>query len=161
MHDTDGLAIVTALQVDALLENAKSSPRLRAHLLLHAGPDDQVQRLLIAAQPGTYVRPHRHSEQWEMLVLQRGLMDVLRFGESGELISRETLDPRSPVVQIAPGAVHGCIMRAPDTLVLEVKPGPYRPNEFVAWAPEEGHAQAAELLRWTTSADVGQVWRTS
>jgi cupin fold WbuC family metalloprotein len=127
--------------------------------LLHAGPDDQVQRLLIAAQPGTYVRPHRHSEQWEMLVLQSGLMDVLYFGEDGELLDRQTVDSKSPLVQIASGVIHGCIMRAPDTLVLEVKPGPYRPNEFVAWAPEEGQAGARDLLTWATSASVGQVWR--
>jgi cupin fold WbuC family metalloprotein len=129
--------------------------------LLHAGPDDQVQRLLIAAQPGTYVRPHRHSEQWEMLVLQSGLMDVLYFGEDGELLDRQTVDSKSPLVQIAPGVIHGCIMRAPDTLVLEVKPGPYWPNEFVAWAPEEGQAGARDLLNWATSASVGQVWRAA
>jgi cupin fold WbuC family metalloprotein len=127
--------------------------------LLHAGPDDQVQRLLIAAQPGTYVRPHRHSEQWEMLVLQSGLMDVLYFGEDGELLDRQTVDSKSPLVQIAPGVIHGCVMRAPDTLVLEVKPGPYRPTEFVAWAPEEGQAGARDLLNWATSASVGQIWR--
>lgn len=145
-------------QIDQLFADAAASARLRTHMLLHSGPGDPVQRLLIAAQPGTYVRPHRHSEQWEMLVLHSGMMDVLVFGEHGELLKRETADARSPVVQIAPGAVHGCIIRAPNTLVLEVKPGPYRANEFVAWAPEEGSGRVCDLMSWASSAAAGQVW---
>jgi hypothetical protein len=55
-----------------LLDTAAASTRKRAHLLLHADHQDQVQRLLIGLEPATYVRPHVHSEQWEMIVLLRG-----------------------------------------------------------------------------------------
>ena len=66
-----------------------SSSRRRAHLLLHEGPQDQVQRLMIMLQPGSYVRPHHHSQQWEMLVLQQGCGDVLMFDEVGILLDQE------------------------------------------------------------------------
>lgn len=158
MFDQAGLYLVDASRMTTLVGAAANSPRLRAHLLLHAGPEDQVQRLLIAAQPGTYVRAHRHSAQWEMLTLQSGRMDVLCFDEDGRVLGRKALAPASPVVQIAPGIVHGCVVAAPDTVVLEVKPGPYQPNEFLAWAPEEGHADSAAFLTWATAAAVGQAW---
>lgn len=144
-----------------LMDAAAVAPRKRAHLLLHAGPDDPVQRLVIAAQPRTYVRPHQHTRQWEMLVLQRGSMDVLMFGEDGEFVSRNRLDAATPVVQIPVGAWHTCVVREPDTVVVEIKPGPFRPNEFCQWAPEEGEADVGKFLDWIASAELGQKWRTS
>ena len=152
------LHFVAAAQLDQLAQQAAGAPRKRSHLLLHSGPDDQVQRLLIAARPGTYVRPHQHSRQWEMLVLLRGRLDLLTFDEGGEVLTRKSLEPAAPVVQIAVAEWHAAVVRAPDTVVLEVKPGPYRANEFADWAPEEGHAQAAKLVHWMESAQPGQKW---
>jgi cupin fold WbuC family metalloprotein len=157
-NPNEALPSVDAEKLDFLIEQAGASPRKRSHLLLHSGPGDQVQRLLIAAQPGTYIRPHRHSEQWEMLVMQRGIADILIFGEDGEVLGRRTLDRASPVVQSPRLQWHNCVVREPDTLLFEIKPGPYRANEFATWAPEEGQAAASALLRWTESAKVGQKW---
>jgi cupin fold WbuC family metalloprotein len=54
-------------------------------MLLHADHQDQVQRLLIALEPNSYVRPHLHSEQWEMIVLLRGQLDFLIVSPAAEL----------------------------------------------------------------------------
>ena len=158
MADQAGLSLVDRAQMKMLVRASSKSPRLRAHLLLHSGAEDPVQRLLIAAQPGTYVRPHRHSEQWEMLALQSGSADVFCFDEQGRLLERKSIGPASPVIHIAPGVIHGCIVGAPDTVLLEVKPGPYRPNEFVAWAPEEGQRNAERFLIWASTATAGRAW---
>jgi len=39
-------------------EAAAAGARRRSHMLLHADHQDQVQRLLIALEPNSYVRPH-------------------------------------------------------------------------------------------------------
>jgi cupin fold WbuC family metalloprotein len=119
--------------IAALALQAAKSERKRAHLLLHAGHDDQVQRLVIAMQPGTYVRPHHHSLQWEMLILLTGGGEVLRFSEDGKLLGRIEMNASAPVVQIR--------------VVMEVKPGPYRPNEFADWAPPEGDPGVLGFMR--------------
>jgi cupin fold WbuC family metalloprotein len=156
-HELD---LVDATRLSRLTEDARIAPRRRSHLLLHAGPEDQVQRLLIAAQPGAYVRPHQHSQQWEFLILQRGCIDVLTFDEIGVVQGRIQLDTRTPVIQIAVATRHTCFVRTPDTVVIEVKPGPYRPNEFCDWAPEEGGLDAASYLSWLGSAQPGQKWKS-
>ena len=71
-----------------LLTEAAESTRRRSHLLLHANHQDQVQRLLIALEADSYIQPHMHSEQWEMLILLRGQLDVLIFGPEAEIIQR-------------------------------------------------------------------------
>jgi cupin fold WbuC family metalloprotein len=65
------IQVVDHKQIEELASQAKALPRKRAHLLLHHGPADPVQRLMIVLQPNSYVRPHHHSQQWEMLVLQQ------------------------------------------------------------------------------------------
>lgn len=122
--------------------------------MLHADHEDQVQRLLIGLEPDSYVRPHVHSEQWEMLVLLRGRLDVLIFAPDAKLAQRTA----SPVVQIPRGTWHGAVALAAESLVLEVKPGPYRANEFADWAPPEGEPAAAAFVGWAGAAQPGSRW---
>ena len=56
------------------------------------------------------------------------------------------MSDKSPVVQIAIGTWHGLTIRDRRTMLLEVKPGPYRPNEFADWAPPEGDAAVTQYL---------------
>ena len=147
MSKIDGFHSISREAIAALARQAADSERKRSHLLLHAGHDDQVQRLLIVMQPGTYVRPHHHSLQWEMLILLEGRGEVLRFDEGGTLLGRVEISARAPVVQIPTGAWHGFVAREVDTAVMEVKPGPFRPNEFADWAPPEGDPRVPEFMR--------------
>jgi len=152
------LQLITPSQFRSLAKQATKSPRRRSHLLLHSGHADQVQRLAIAAQPGTYVRPHQHSQQWEVLVLLRGRFDVLTFERDGRLLERKTLDETVPFVQIPRSTWHTCLVCKRNTVILELKPGPYRPNEFANWAPPEGAKQVASFWRWMRQAKIGQTW---
>jgi cupin fold WbuC family metalloprotein len=152
----DKLRHIDDAALRALTARAASEPRRRAHLLLHSGHDDGVQRLLIAGQPGTYVRPHVHSQQWEMLAVLAGAIDVLTFSEAGALLARTRLTPQQPLIQIPQGTWHGAAIPVADTVILEVKPGPYRANEFADWAPPEGAPKADAFAAWMMRANVGE-----
>jgi cupin fold WbuC family metalloprotein len=138
--------VVDATTIAELLSKAETSERKRTHMLLHAGHDDQVQRMVIMLEPGTYLRPHQHSQQWEMLALLRGRCDLLKFSPHGELTGRIAMSAVSPVVQIPIGAWHGLYVLDKGTMLFEVKPGPYRPNEFADWAPPEGDPAVPHYL---------------
>jgi cupin fold WbuC family metalloprotein len=137
---------------------ARTVPRKRTHLLLHESPADPVQRLIIVLQPKTYVRPHHHSRQWEMLILQQGRGNLLIFDDDARLMDRIELSPRSSVVQIPIDVWHSFVVLERNTAVLEIKPGPYVPNEFADWAPEEGDATAIRFVKWITNAATGERW---
>ncbi len=124
MPELEQVRIVARSQISDLASEAETAPRRRTHLLLHSGPQDQVQRLMIVLQPGTYIRPHHHLEQWELVVLLQGRGDLLRFDGSGCLADRIELSTRAQVAQIPAGVWHGFVVREKDTAVLEIKPGP-------------------------------------
>ena len=106
MTQSEAPQLVGSEQLAPLLQAAAASTRKRSHLLLHADQQDRVQRLLIALEPESYVRPHVHGEQWEMIVLLRGRFDFLIFDPQAELVQRLAMSIASPVVQIPRGAWH-------------------------------------------------------
>jgi hypothetical protein len=51
MPELEQVRIVAQSQISDLASEAETAPRRRTHLLLHSGPQDQVQRLMIVLQP--------------------------------------------------------------------------------------------------------------
>jgi cupin fold WbuC family metalloprotein len=157
----DQSGVIAAARLDELVEAARNSPRGRAHLLLHAGHQDPVQRLLISLEPRTYVRAHKHSEQWEMLILLRGKVDILLLSDDAKLSQRFQLSAAAPVIQIPMKRCHSAVSMEPGSVLMEVKPGPFRANEFMDWAPEEGSPLADAFLSWIRKADIGAGWSSA
>lgn len=150
--------------LDGLRADAEASPRRRAHLNLHADPAEPVNRLVIALEPDSYVRPHRHTDKFELFVLISGRCRLLVFAESGKVDRRVDLGGEDPrIAEFPAGAWHSLVALAAGTVVLEVKPGPYSPTstvDFAAWAPPEGGVEAAACREWMrTEAVVGAQWR--
>jgi len=135
--------------------DARANPRLREIHCLHYDDTELLHRMLNAIQPGSYVRPHRHQDppKAEAFILLNGCLGVLTFSDDGELDENGLvlLSHESGVlgVDIREHIWHTIVALAPDTVVFEVKPGPYeRPSDkdFAAWAPEEGTPEAEQLL---------------
>jgi len=152
------------LEADAIAATARDARRVargRCNLNLHPTLADPVQRFLNAFQPGSYVRPHRHEVgRWELFLLLEGAAGALVFDDAGAVTGAVTLGRGGTrAVEIAGGAWHTLVALAPDTLLFEVKPGPYAPladKDFAAWAPAEGAPGcAAEIARWMAALAPG------
>jgi cupin fold WbuC family metalloprotein len=152
--------------LDSLTNQAMESPRHRAHYTLHPELNDPVQRLCIAMEPGTYVRPHRHSdpETWEVLMILRGSLALLVFDDQGKVLERTVLAAEGPItlVEFPRNTWHAPVSLESGTIVFEIKQGPYRPiaeANSASWAPAEGKPEAAFFLDWYRSARVGDAPR--
>jgi len=136
---------------DAVAAEARSSARLRRNHNLHAEPE-LVQRFLNVMQPGTYVHPHRHlrassGEGFECFLVLQGSMGVLLLDPEGAVIQQLRLDGEGPLrgVEIPEGVFHTLVALAPDTVMFEIKQGPYHPasdKDFLAVFPAEGSPEA-------------------
>jgi cupin fold WbuC family metalloprotein len=107
-----------------------------------------------AVQPGTYVRPHRHAStpRAEVYLVLRGTIDVVVFHDDGQVRFTCKLRAGSDEfgIDIAPGLFHTFLVREPDTLLYEVKSGPYveaAAKDFAPWAPEEGAPGVTQYVR--------------
>lgn len=155
------MKLIAAEHLAAMVATAETAPRHRTHATLHDDSSDPVQRVVIALQPGTYVRPHRHGDAvWELFAVLDGALAVLTFDPDGRVEQRLDLRPGGDrIVQLAPGQWHSVVALQPGTVALEVKPGPYRPTtdkDFAAWAPAEGQDGAAAMVAWMEKAGEGE-----
>lgn len=150
---TTDLALMTRSALEGTVAHSRNSARKRIILPFHRGPEDRVHRMFNALQVGTYVRPHRHfsppkSEAW--IVLQGELLFVTFF-EDGEIDEALTLSKDGEIfgVDLVAGRYHTLVALQADTVIYEVKSGPYDPKddkEFAPWSPEEGSAEAGAYL---------------
>lgn len=154
--------IISDKQLYRLSAEAAASPRLRKNLNLHPVPEDSIQRLFNAMEPGTYVRPHRHArpEGWEFMIAVRGAFSILVFDEAGTVLDRFDLSAAGgdTAIEIPAYTWHTLAVLAPETVIFEVKPGPYSPiapEDFATWAPPEGDAAAEGLVIWYETAKPG------
>ena len=149
--------------LDSLTKHAQGSPRKRSHFNLHPKLDDPIQRLCVAIEPETYIRPHRHAspETAEVFLMLRGSAIILFFDDAGRITERITVSAGGPVsaVEIPAAAWHTIASLESGTVFFEVKQGPYvQPTEknVAAWAPAEGKASTGAFVDWYKNATVGE-----
>ena len=153
---------------EALLQPAvvgsRKSPRGRIILPFHKEHEESLHRMMNVMQPGTYIRPHRHSNppKAESIVVLRGALWFITFTNEGQVDRFWKLEPGLGDfgVDIMPGVFHSFIVTDPDTVIFEVKPGPYvkaSDKDFAAWAPIEGDARVEsyqqKMLRTVESSE--------
>ncbi len=135
------------------LAASRTSPRKRIILPIQRSQDARVQRLANFLQPGTYIQPHCHPEPHatESVCLLQGKLEILLFSESGQIQNRWMLEEKGTrLIDIEPGTWHGMIVHQEDTVVFEVKQGPYDPTQdktFAPWPPPEGSEEAETYLK--------------
>jgi len=132
---------------------SQQSPRKRIIQPIHRSLDDPLHRMFNAIQPGSYARPHRHldppkAKAW--IVLQGKLL-FITFSDDGTIDHHATLTAGGECfgVDLVPGRYHTVCALMPDTVIYEVKTGPYlamNDKAFAPWAPEEGTPEAAAYL---------------
>ena len=148
--------------LDTLSAQAKASPRLRANANLHDELSDPIQRLAIAMEPETVIRPHRHAHTWELLTALRGRFIVLLFNDDGVVTERVVLGEGCAVQETPAGGWHGVLSLDTGGVIFEVKRGPYTPINSADFAPGyevDDAQQGAELNRWYAQAQVGdRLW---
>jgi len=155
----------------SLMAEAKNSPRQRQHRNLHKSYEDPCQRLLNAISVDSYIRPHRHSfdPKSETLIAVWGQFALITFDDAAKIqevikFGSEKYHEASSLgvgVELPAGIWHTVIALVPESILLELKAGPFNPNaakEPAPWAPEEqtsdGLAYFAMLKERVVSASI-------
>jgi cupin fold WbuC family metalloprotein len=151
------MKVFSADYLNELTAQAQCSPRKRQHRNIHESYADQCQRLFNAIEPGSYIRPHRHAAdpRDELLIAVRGSMALVTFDEQGivtEVIrfgADRNGDGLAVGAEVPANTWHTVKASEPGCVLLEVKAGPFDPNQskdLAPWAPDEGTAGADNYL---------------
>ena len=152
----EAVTLITESLFAQVAQQAAASPRQRKNHNLHQ-ESDLVQRFLNVMQPGTYVRPHRHRREqaragFECFVVLQGSVGLLVLNSAGDVLQRERLEASGEVrgAQLDEGLFHTLVALEADSVMFEIKQGPYEPSadkDFLAAFPPEGTAEACQQER--------------
>lgn len=144
---------LTLTMVGDLLAQSRQSPRKRLIQCLHKSEDAGVHKMFNALQPGTYITPHRHTdpEKTETVIIISGSLLYVEFTKDGEIANHVLVQPGTEIfgLDVAPHVYHTFIPLKPDTIMFEVKDGPYvatSDKDIPGWAPAEGSEEANAFL---------------
>lgn len=150
---TGPVAAVTRVLMANAIAFSRESPRKRIIQPLHKSGADMLQRMLNVLQPGSYIQPHRHltPPKPESFVVLAGAIGFVVFDDIGGITDRFYLSPSQDAIgiDIEPGIFHTFFAIEPDTVLFEVKLGPYirsSDKDFASWAPFENSPASLEYL---------------
>jgi cupin fold WbuC family metalloprotein len=142
--------------VNDVADQSRESSRLRKNYNFH-DRSERVQRFLNVLQPGTYVHPHRHQRStdvngFEFFLVLQGEIGIIIFDETGQILHLERISAQGPTrgIELAEGTFHTLVALIPDTVILELKEGPYNATtdkDFLDMFPQEGGLDAQNMVQ--------------
>ena len=142
---------ITTQLIDSVIDQARTSLRLRMNYNFHPKLSDPVQRLLNALEPWTYIRPHKHITKEESFVLLRGTALAVVFNDDGSIRDHAVLSQANGIlgIEFEENSYHMLTALETGTVVYEIKEGPFVPHtegSSASWAPQEGTPGAKDFL---------------
>lgn len=143
---------ITDKLITTISNKAKISIRKRFNYNFHNNDNDYIQRFLNAVEPGTYVRPHKHTnpDKIEIFLILKGRILIIEFDDNGKVIDYIILDymKEEKGVEILPKVWHSFIVLQESSVLYEIKGGSFvkeTDKTFAKWAPEEGTTDAQKF----------------
>ncbi|TNF55865.1 cupin fold metalloprotein, WbuC family [bacterium] len=154
LNPPEGAVIIVDKSImNSAIETSRRSPRGRVILPFHRTGSDSMHRMLNALQPFSYIQPHRHHSppKAESIIVLKGSIGYVTFQEDGTIDCYYTLSAHADRIGVdtKPGVYHTFFALESDTLLFEVKPGPYderSDKDFASWAPGEGTEGVTKYL---------------
>jgi cupin fold WbuC family metalloprotein len=129
--------------ISQLISTAKKNPSGKVRLCSHINTDEAIHEMFIAHREGTYVRPHKHLDKTESMLVIEGVVDYLIFNDDGkvrEIIKMGDYESGKSFYQsTSANTYHGLLIHSEWLVFLEITKGPFISEKtiFASWSPEK------------------------
>lgn len=137
--------------IDRVADEARKSPRKRMNYNFHRSTDEAVNRLLNVMYRGSYLPVHRHlsPDRSESIAVIQGRVGVTIYDDSGAEIESRIVAADGDCVgfDIEAGVWHGLVVLEDNTVIFEIKKGPFAPiveSNLASWTPRADDTEAVE-----------------
>ncbi len=149
-------------EIAFLKARASESDRRRSRICAHVSPSALVHEMLIAHHRTCYVRPHRHPEKAESLLVVEGRARAVFFDDGGTVES--VLELGEPphgtfAYHVGAGRYHSLLIESDWLIFLEVGQGPFSTTSslFPDWAPDGNDPAAARDFESQVASEAARI----
>ncbi len=121
------MKIIDDRLIQEVTDKARQSPRLRMNYNFHQSLSDKCHRFLNALEMGTDIPVHHHVTKDETFILIKGRVRVTTYNDDGTILESIVLSREEGRygVDIPKNTWHGLECLEPDSVIFEVKEGPF------------------------------------
>ena len=133
---------ICSSDIHNLINIAEKLPRNRVRFCLHSSSDETVHEMFIVHPKEAYVRPHKHINKPESMLIIEGEADYVVFDDEGNIKEKISMgDYRSgkSFYQSARAEqFHSLVIHSKWLVFLEVTQGPFNKKDtvFAEWSPK-------------------------
>jgi len=126
-----------------LIEQASRNKRKRIRFCSHENPAEQVHEMFIVQPQNAYIRPHKHKNKIESMLVLKGEVDYVVFNEDGSIRKviqmGELGSSKTFYNSLREATYHTQLIRSEWLVFLEATKGPFDKKDtiFPEWCPEE------------------------
>lgn len=150
IHSADKLINLDHEDIDQLIELASRNKRKRIRYCVHESPNDNVHEMFIVHPRGAYVRPHKHLNKIESMLVLKGNVDYVVFEDDGSVRKviqmGDSSSGKTFYNSMRESIFHTLLIRSEWLVFLEITQGPFERKDtlFAEWSPEESNSLSVE-----------------
>ena len=147
------VATIGPADIEVLRQAVRQTPKRRARINAHPGHEDALHEMVIAIEPASYIRPHRHPGKSEAFHIIEGEVDIVVFRDDGAIEQIVSLSEKGTThpfyYRMSEPRFHTLVIRSDLLIVHEITNGPFRPEGtiYAAFAPAEDDVAAAAAFQ--------------
>ena len=160
-HSTNSQIHLDKTDIEKLKDQALLNPRKRVRLCSHKTPKELVHEMFIVHPQNAYVRPHKHLEKIESMIVLQGAVDYITFDDQGGISNKISMGEFSSgkifYNSLRTEIYHTLLIRSEWLVFLEVTQGPFYKKDaiFAEWSPLDSDTQEVEAFVRKIKNDVG------
>ena len=128
--------------LDDLCYYASLNTSKKSRICSHQNTSDQLHEMFIFHQKNYYVRPHKHYNKAESILILKGNADLILFNDNGDVDDVIALDELSSgntfYHRIDLPIFHSLVIKSENLIFYEATSGPLKMEntEFAKWSPQ-------------------------
>ena len=140
-HSKEDFFSLSKKDMSKLVNLAKKTNRNRVRYCSHSSNQESLHEMFIVHPKGAYVRPHKHIDKIESMLVIDGEVDYIMFNDNGKvdnIVRMGDLKSNKPFYQtIRNDKFHTLIIKSEWLVFLEITNGPFVKKDtiFAQWSP--------------------------
>ena len=151
-HSKEDFFSLSKEDINRLISLAKNTTRGRVRYCSHSSGQESLHEMFIVHPKGAYVRPHKHLEKIESMLVIDGEVDYVMFDNDGNVdnvVKMGNYESKKSFYQtIRKDKFHTLVIKSEWLVFLEITNGPFDKENtvYAEWSPKESNTLSVEVF---------------
>ena len=151
-HSKEDFFSLSKEDINRLISLAKNTTRGRVRYCSHSSGQESLHEMFIVHPKGAYVRPHKHLEKIESMLVIDGEVDYVMFDNDGNVdnvVKMGNYESKKSFYQtIRKDKFHTLVIKSEWLVFLEITNGPFDKENtvYAEWSPKESDPLSVEVF---------------